>query len=283
VNQDEVAREFTLPTVASTSQYGLPLNVSRILNIEDGTNNRRLREISSREYDRLYPGTSSSGDARRYYVLGSIGVQTQPASPGTVTVVSDSASDGTSFFIRIQGLDANGVWISEQVTMNGTTNVTTTASFTTVEQVAKSQNSGNEWTGQVTVSDASANVLTRIPKAVTSPNHLRVEFYPIPDAVVSLTVRAMARKPDLFDDDDWPQIHEDFHMLIIDGAGPELMLAAGKPQQAQRMQLDFARTLPIFKGRAQYRPNRVGVFKDVQNAPFLWADDRPLVEGVDFV
>lgn len=281
VNQDETRREFSLSTSASTSQYGMPLGVSRILNIEDGTARRRLRELTPTEFDRLYPGTTSTGDARQFYVFGAFGVQTQPTA-GTITVVSSSASDDSDFFIRIQGTDSNGTWQSEQVTMNGTTDVTTTASFSTIEQIAKSANSGNTWTGIVTVSDSAASVLTRIPQATTSPTHLWVEFYPIPDDTRTLTVRSMSRKPDLLNDNDWPQLHEDWHELVVLGAGPELMIAAGKPNQAQRMLAEFQDMLPRMKARVQYRPS-LKTFRNIQNQPGFVPDDRPLIQGVDFV
>lgn len=282
VNQDETRRKFALATVSGTSEYGLPLNVLRIQNMFDSTSSRRLKEISAQEFDERYARTLSSGTPSEYYVLGTFGVQAQPTSAGVVAISSDSAADATDFFVRIQGLDANGVWITEQVTANGTSGVTTTASFTTIESVAKSANSGFEWTGQLTVSQG-ATVLTRIPKAVTSPNHLWIGFNRTPGSVINYDVRSMARKPDLLNDDDWPQIQEDFHQLLVDGPGPELMLAAGKPQQAQRMQADFDVLLPVFKARAQYRPNKVGIFKDVQSNPRGIADDRPIIEGVDFV
>ena len=283
VNQDEVRREFTQATVADTSQYGMPLNVSRILNIENTDSRRRLRELTDYEFDTLYPGTTASGEPRQYYVLGTFGVQSQPSAAGAITLVSDSAADVTNFFVRVQGLDANGVWITEQVTITSTSSVTTTASFTTVEQISKSQNSGFSWAGIVTVTDAAANVLTRIPKAVTSPSHLWVEYYPIPDAVESHTVRAMARKPELFNDDDWPQIHEDWHQMIELIAGPELMVAAGKPDQASRMIGESAELLRKFKSRSQYRPHKVSQFRDVQSAVNFAPDDRMLVKGIDFI
>jgi len=58
---------------------------------------------------------------------------TYPTSAGVVTLVSDDAndtSDGTGGrTVKIQGLDANYNLLEETLTLNGTTNVTTTNSF----------------------------------------------------------------------------------------------------------------------------------------------------------
>ena len=71
-------REFTLTSVSGTSQYGLGPYVKRILNIDDPTNNRQVEQITKGDYDALYPGTTTSGDPRSYYILGSFGVNAQP-------------------------------------------------------------------------------------------------------------------------------------------------------------------------------------------------------------
>lgn len=64
---------------------------------------------------------------------------TYPTSAGTVTVVSDDADDtsaGTGArTIKIQGLDGNYDFQEETITMNGTTNVTSTNTFLRVNRM----------------------------------------------------------------------------------------------------------------------------------------------------
>ena len=81
----------------------MPLNVLRVQNMFDSSNNRRLREISAQDFDKRYARTLSSGTPSEYHIVGSYGVQTQPSAAGTITIVSDSTADATDFFVRVQG------------------------------------------------------------------------------------------------------------------------------------------------------------------------------------
>ena len=58
-----------------------------------------------------------------------------PAVASQLTIVSTSASDNTSAKILILGLDASWNMINEVVTLNGTANVTTSASFLRINQI----------------------------------------------------------------------------------------------------------------------------------------------------
>ena len=60
---------------------------------------------------------------------------TFPATAGHLTLVSTSASDNTSAKVTIYGLDANWAPLVEQVTLNGTTNVTTAGTFLRINQM----------------------------------------------------------------------------------------------------------------------------------------------------
>ena len=281
MQDDNATDEITFATVASTSQYGMPINVLRILNIDDGTANRSLKAISSREYDNAYPGHTTTGTPRRYYELFKRGVQFQRPSAGTMVVVSSSTADsGGDYKARIQGLDSNSIFQDEQVDLNGTTNVTTTQSFLEVRAVTITATSGNTVTGTVTVSDdGSTTTMARIPPSVKYAEHQWIEIYPIPTDARNLTVRCLERKPDLINSDDWPQTDDRFHELLILGSN-ELLVATGKPDQAGRMRADFEDKLKLYKGTTQKRPNRVHTFANVQNSPMV-PFDRPLIPGID--
>jgi len=281
LNQDEAADEVSITTAASTSQYGLPLNVLRVLNIDDGTNNRQLTEISARDYDAWYPGTATSGSARSYYPLWRRGVQVQPSEASTLVIVSSAAADASNRFVRIQGMDSNGIWQDEKLTLNGTTNVTSSTTFAEVRTASTSTDTGFSIAGTITITDGSTT-LARIPPSVSFADHLWIEFYPIPDATATYTVRTQEQKPDLINDDDWPQIDERWHQLLIDGPGQENLPSAGKNIQAGRMAQQWDQFIKDAKRYSQHRPNRVRTFMDVQSTPrpFL---DRPLIPNVDFV
>ena len=123
-------REFSLTSVASTSKYGLPLYVRKVLNIEDPTTPRFVFMNTARDFDKRNPGATDSSTPASAYPFGVRGVEKYPASDGTLTLVSDSTADaGDDFKVRITGFNTSGVLVTELRPMNGTTDVTTTTSW----------------------------------------------------------------------------------------------------------------------------------------------------------
>jgi len=280
VDQDEQTREFTLTTVASTQDYGLPTYVKRVLNIEDATARRSVAERTPRDYNKKHPGTTVSGSARQYHILGNYGVEVQPAAAGTVTVVSSEATDASNRYVRVKGFDSSGRLIDEQLTLNGTSTVTSTNSFASVETCVKSVASGSTITGYITVKTGTTT-LAVIPYWDTMSSHLWIRMYPIPDDARALTVQSVMRKEDLVRDDDWPQFDPDYHHLLVSGPASELLPTVGKNALAGKMMSDYQENLATFKGTQSRRPNRAIFFADVTNAAIL--PDRPLIEGVDYL
>ena len=98
-----------------------------------------------------------------------------------------------------------------------------------------------------------------------SPTYQWWEFHPIPDDKRDLTVRAIMRKPPLVNDDDWPEIPENYHDLIIEGAAASILPVVGKTSAADRSQRRFDRRLKKFSGKTQKRAGRMRTFENVTN------------------
>jgi hypothetical protein len=79
--------------------------------------------VGSTAFGPLWEGLTSSGGNYPF-----------PASAGTISVVSASASD-TAVTMRISGLDANFLPVTASVALNGTTPVVTTQSFLRINSV----------------------------------------------------------------------------------------------------------------------------------------------------
>ena len=284
VDQDNQQREFSLTTASGTNQYGLPLYVKRIQDIEDTTNRRSLGEVSPQEFKRRFPGTTSSGTPRSYWPYGTRGVQTQPTSASAITFVSDDTADTTGRMIRVMGFNGSDVLIDEQKTLNGTTSVSTTSNadrtFESVESIVKSTTTGVTIAGNVTVT-AGATTLGIIPFWMKSANYQWIELYPKPDAAVTYTVLATMRKPDLVRDDDWPQFDEDYHRLLIVGPGSELLPKTGNNALGGKMFQEYQMLKDQFKSTQNRRPNKAITWSSVSTSYVL--PDRPLIRSVDFV
>jgi len=280
-------REFTIYSVANQRSLGMPLFVRKILNIEDTTTPRMVNETSARMFDRTRAGSTETGTPYTFFVSQSRGVQKQPAVNGTLTIVSDSATDsGSSFKVRIEGFNASGLLVSELVTLNGTTQVATSNTYSSsmgVERIVKVPAEGKKFTGNLTLRDQSGNSMAEIPVAYESPNFLWIEFDPIPGSAISYTVRAEMRVPPLVNDFDWPKFDEQFHDLLIWGVTQDLLAAWGKPDTAGAHRLTFSQRLDEFRGRANASPAAIHVFENVQAySGFRQRPTRPLIKGVDF-
>ena len=286
VNQDTLRREFTLTTASGTSKYGMPLYVKEVLNIEDPDNDRRIYDISQKEFDVGYPGGADSGDPWKAYPLGRYGVQAQPATATTITAVSSSPSDTGAHLLRVTGYNSAGVLATENliIASSGATTSGITYGIGGLERLAKRiTTAGTVWIGNITVATSGASPVTLavIPVWWDSPTYLWYEFYPIPDSAITYTVRAIARKPDLVNNEDWPEFDEEFHWLLEMGAAMEVLPIIGKMSIADRFRVDYDKGVHQYRASQNQRHNRIRVFSEVNREYTM--PGRPLIEGVDFV
>jgi hypothetical protein len=230
-------REFSLTTVADQAKYGMPVACRKVLEIEDTTNRKILYSLTTKRFVASYPGATETGTPELARPYGSYGVQAQPASAGIIKVVSDSTlDDGTGFTISVVGTDASGNPIREELEANGTTSVSSTLSFTTVDRVVKSPVSGTNFEGNITVKDVSNNTLSVIPVWWESVDYEWVEFQPTPSSAITYTIHGEARKPPLVNAEDWPEIDLEFHDLLWRGAFADLAPKIGLLSSQQAMQ-----------------------------------------------
>tara|TARA_R110002110_G_scaffold148832_2_gene339991 strand:+ start:1593 stop:2888 length:1296 start_codon:yes stop_codon:yes gene_type:complete len=260
------------------SKYGLPLYARTDLNIDDPNNDRSVDEITSRSFDKSFPGNTDTGDPFNYYNLGKFGVQVQPTTDSAITIVSSSTSDVTNFHVTITGFDTSGVFIREKLALNGTSNVTSTLSFSTIERVVKSAKTGFSFSGNITVKDSNSATLSIVPIWVNSPEYVWIEFYPTPDTSRRYILRASAWKPDLVNDEDWPDIDNYFHNLILYGAGIEVLPSFGKDETAVLFKQMYTERISEYRSGVKRDPNMTQTFADVQMGRIL--PRTPYIPGV---
>ena len=141
-------------------------------------------------------------------------VNAQPTVASLITLVSTSTLDaGTSFPIHLEGTVA-AVDDEEEIDLNGTTNVTTTKSFTDIRKIVKPST-----TGRITVSDAVPATLGTIAPWDLEGQYKRVQLVPAPDAEKTITIQCTRRFERLVSDNDASVIPE------ADGALIDLLVA----------------------------------------------------------
>lgn len=272
-------REFSLTTNTSSSKYGMPVYVNEILKITDPTNDRDIKEMTSQQYKTELPGNDDTGDPEWYFQIGTFGVEVQPSSTGVLTVESSSALDASSTYVTVFGTNSADIRISEDVTMNGTTAVPTTNSFKTVERIVKSEDDGTSWVGYVTVKDVGGNSLAVIPSYMESPTYRWIEFYPKPSVAITYTVQTYSETPELINDNDWPEIDDDFHDLIEIGAKIITFPSFGKGDQVPILESMFRTRMEEYKSIINPSKNLIHHMADVSMGEQLPL--RPWIPGVD--
>jgi len=149
-------------------------NTDNFLNIARG-------EVGDTSHINKFGYNSSVGTS--YEVICDLGSHTYPTSAGVVSVVSDSSDDdgdpaGTGArTVEVQGLDANYLSISETVTLNGISAVTTTNSFIRVFRM-RIVTAG---TGQVNAGNITASIGgTDIARILPDKGQTLMAVYTIP-------------------------------------------------------------------------------------------------------
>lgn len=182
--------------------------------------------------DQGLPLESSQGAVPfRAELRGQTNVKQQPASTGVLTVTSVASDNGK--IVAIQGEDANGNYIEEDVTL--ATSAVTTQSFATVFWVIKK---AATFVGAVSVLDASANTLVSIP-ATSSQGVLYRHLYLLDSPTSSDVVEYdFWRLPNtLTNTYDIPNIPPPFSRILIYDA---LLDNVGywRPTEAERLRVE---------------------------------------------
>lgn len=185
-------RRFTFPTVAAQEAYALPKLVGETYKIKSSASPYDITVVSEDMFDKSVPNPTTSGDPQFARLFEMTGVETQPTSASTLTVVSSSTSDTTQT-VLVKGL-VNGQVDYEEFALNGTTQVTGSKSFSEIYAVSKSDST----VGRVSVLSNGATVTnTTIPTQDKVVRMRKIRLYPIPSSIVTITVKCFGLSPEL--------------------------------------------------------------------------------------
>jgi len=97
---------------------------------------------------------------------------------------------------------------------------------------------------------------------------------------MSYKLWAYAYKPELVRNEDWPEIDDYFHNLILWGAGQEVLPSFGKNDVARSFENMYAQRIREYRSSVDMNPGLTQTFSDVQ----MGATGRigPWIPGVDF-
>lgn len=185
-------RRFTFPTVASTEDYVLPKLVGETYKIKSSVSPYDITVVSEDLFDKNVPNPTSVGNPTFARLFEMVGVETQPTSAAPLTVVSTSVSDTTQI-VLVKGL-VGGQVDYEEFTLNGTTQVTGSKSFSDIYAVSKSDTT----IGRVSVLSNGATITNATLATEEKVIHMRkIRLYPIPSSIMTITVKCFGLSPDL--------------------------------------------------------------------------------------
>ena len=163
-------------------------------------------------------------------------VKEQLKDDTVITIVSSSSSD-TSITITIFG-EVSGYPDYENITLNGTTSVDGTKTFSSVERVVKSASTE----GRVTVTANSGNTTVAVlPVGYTTEGikYKKIHIYPLPTTVFPINVFYYKDCYKLVNDNDLHELGDDFDEAII-------LLSVSKIE-AENNKTESDRTMRLYK------------------------------------
>ena len=137
-------------------------------------------------------------------------VAADPASTGTLSIVSSSASDTTPT-LTVRVIDSNSDEVSETLTANGTSTVTTTASASKLLSVTK----GGTWVGTVTLKDSDSNTLLTLSSTEYGKVYPQIRLLKDPGQADTIEYRFYRRPRILTADYDIPEIPYPFSRVLV--------------------------------------------------------------------
>ena len=119
--------------------------------------------------------------------------------------------------MRVVGRDSSGEVVGETLTLNGTTNVTSTTTWLAsgLMQISKSAST----TGTITCRRTTGStLLSELEPDTLTPRFKRVSLYPIPSAVITMNLEYYERYRYLVHVTDVPQMDHKWNWVLREGA-----------------------------------------------------------------
>ena len=229
---------FTKSITASASIQAYPLDedTGKIIYVLDATDDYYVDEVTEPHFMRdHYDDWDNTGTPGIFYLKNDV-VRSQPSAATKPMVVSSEAD--TTQTILIRGIVSNAE-IYESVTLNGTTNVTASNSYSRILAISKSAAT----LGKVTIyENDGTTILSILPAEQLESRNKSINFHPIPASELIYTVRAKRRVLPLNQTLDYPVI-ENIADIIEYGAAAEGLRYKRKTAQAREYEFLYEKAI----------------------------------------
>ena len=210
-------RKQTFATVASQESYNLDEEVDEVRLLRQRSTPLKLLYVPDDIFYQFEPNPEDVTGVPHYYrVWEETGFQTNLAADDTVYVNSSNTADSSTFTVRVVGRNSSGEVVAETLTLNGTSNVTSSTTWDAdgLMQISKS----GRTTGTITCyRTTGATQLTEMAPDNLAPRFKRLSLYPIPSSVITLYLEYDERFRPLVHDTDVPQQDHKWNWVAIEG------------------------------------------------------------------
>ena len=241
-------RKQSFATVIDQEDYVLDEEVDRLGFIRQRTNPNKLLHVPDELFYKVVPDPEDrgSGNPLYYRLWEETGFSTNLAAADTIYVVSSSASDGASFNVVVVGRNSSGEIVSEIITLNGLTNVTSTNTWAVAGLMSVSKSA--QTTGTISVyRTTGATLLSEIAPEETAPRFKRISLYPIPSAVITMYYEYYEQLRMLVNASDIPQMDSKWNWVLREGALAKMWTYKQNEEAATQAQLQFEKGLIMMR------------------------------------
>lgn len=185
-------RKDSFDTVADTEFYQLPRDTDIVRTVRQTTSPFKLSQVPDEVFYDYIPDPTETGEPLFYRLWEQEGLEVRLSTDDTLKVSSSSASDTATIKVILSGYDTAGIKRSEELSLNGTTNVDGTITWDAGRplRVSKSEDT----VGLLTIAEkTSSTTLLVIGEHERSPRFKVIGFYPIPSSVITMHLEYYTR------------------------------------------------------------------------------------------
>lgn len=217
----------------------LPRDLDRIALVRQTSTPAKLLYVPDEIFFRYIPNPTTTGNPLYYRIWEDEGVSTITTANSTIKVSSSSASDGSSIKISIVGYDTNNILQSEVLSLNGTTEVTSSTTFASGRLLKISKSA--QTVGNITIvqTSSSATILI-LGKEERAARFKVIGLYPIPTSSFTLYLEYYTRIRQLVNASDVPDVPENWIWVVKQGALSKIYQYQNKPNDYTATQAVYA-------------------------------------------
>ena len=240
-------RKHSFSTADTIETYQLPRDVDKISLVRQTDNPAKISYIPDEVFYRYIPDPTATGNPLYYRLWEEEGVSVRLSTDDKVKVVSSTADTAK---ISIVGYSTEGFLQSEELTLNGTTEVDGSLTYDTGRVLKISKSAATA--GKITVTEYTAGTtLVVLGMEERTARFKMMGLYPIPSSAITIYLEYYTRFRRLVNDTDVPDIDEKWIYVIRLGAIAKVREYQDKPEKTEAQAIYAAAVRGMVKADMQ--------------------------------